>query len=169
MPSFRLNNGVQQPKRINAMKSKQVFVTVGALAAVFAFSGCSAAEMIETQVKAKAACVFVSTPYDGWVSAGSSSGSVTGKLGQEATLAGLDAALGQLSGLASAEEIELAKSSLTSKTSGFSAAELAAAITNFSDSITIESKNGTDWTPGQMPSVDSGYATVQSVCSSIAS
>jgi hypothetical protein len=116
------------------------------------------------------ACASVTSAYESWIITGGNSESATGSLGRQGTINALDSAMSMMAIFVSDAELEAGRESLGEKENGFTAAELAAGLSNFKNVITNwEALDARPWTAGEMATIDGIYENaVKKTCASLA-
>ena len=141
-----------------------------AMGLAVSLAACSPSGENEHLSEMQTACMSVTSAYESWIIAGGHSESETGSLGRQGTINALDNSLSLLAGFVSNEELEAGRESLGTKENAFTAAELAAGLSNFRNIISNwEALNPEPWTAGKMVTIDGVYENaVKQTCASLA-
>lgn len=116
------------------------------------------------------ACASVTSAYESWIIAGGNSESSTGSVGRQGTINALDGSIDMMAIFVSDAELEAGRESLGTKENAFTAAELAAGLSNFRNMIrNWEALDSNPWTAGKMATIDGVYENaVKRTCASLA-
>lgn len=141
-----------------------------AMSLAVSLTACSPSGENEHLSEMQTACASVTSAYESWIIAGGNSESATGSIGREGTINALDSSLEMIAIFVSDEELESARESLGTKENSFTAAELAAGLSNFRKIISNwEALNPEPWTAGKMVTIDGVYENaVKQTCASLA-
>lgn len=143
---------------------------LASLGLVASLSACAPNGANEHLPEMQTACASVTSAYEAWIITGGNSESETGSLGRQGTINALDSSMSMMANFVSDTALEAGRESLGQKENGFTAAELAAGLSNFRNIISNwEALNSNPWTAGEMATIDGVYENaVKKTCASLA-